>query len=61
MRHPGTGESLASSLEAADETREGRKGPPLRQTAGRVIKALPYLYRLTVATALQPSTTHLAE
>src|SRR5207247_7209590 len=25
MRHPGTGQSLASSLEAADETREGRK------------------------------------
>src|SRR5213595_3542168 len=32
-RSPQTRRVSASSLEAADETREGRKGPPLRQTA----------------------------
>ena len=44
---PGIGRVSASSLEAADETREGRKGPPLPVNRG-----LPLF---------QPSTTQLAE
>src|SRR5438093_1475039 len=37
---PGIGRVSASSLEAADETREGRKGPPLRQTARALASSL---------------------
>src|SRR5438046_2728432 len=39
-RSPQTRRVSASSLEAADETREGRKGPPLRQTARALASSL---------------------